>query len=218
MEIAKIVSNPWVIGGGAALALVLVLSRNSSGGEAPSGYSGSGLNASAFAYATAAAQIAADQSGQSTTADTARTLKAYDTLVSLATVNADFQTKMAETNAGIVNAKLVANTALQLDRSQQAERYKEAWLGANVSKTLSANETSLDKYKTLMSTSLAKFISHDANVSALALSKVGAAVQIHQADKQADAAASAASSAFWSNLIGGAFKLGAAIINPASAI
>lgn len=133
MDLKSTFTNPWVIGGGLALGLVLLLSR---GSAAPASNS-AGI---ASALASSSAQVASQYS-TSMAARVALGTKAYDTsatvagfftntLNNLAAVNGQVMLGQAQSFAGVVNNSNNNNASLAMDIANNSSRTAAASIGA----------------------------------------------------------------------------------------
>lgn len=132
MDLKSAFTNPWVIGGGLALGLVVLLSRGSS---TPAD------NSAVFASALASGNAAASANYASSTAARVELgTKAYDTsatkagffastLSNLANINGQVMLGQAQSFNGVVNNSNNVNAALAAQISTDASRTASASIG-----------------------------------------------------------------------------------------
>lgn len=142
MNFDKVLSNPWVWGVGIVLG-VLVMSSASRGAAPaqgtydPYGYVGGGAalaaaNAGAMEYSARMAETAAETSRANGANNLARDLKVIDAIQGSNNVWATVQAAATESAAGVTKARIEANTAVTLDRSQNEVRRDQIYVAGNV--------------------------------------------------------------------------------------
>jgi hypothetical protein len=222
-------TNPWVIGGGAALALVLLLtSRGGSSGDQVV-TTGTVSNYSGAEWASQAAQIAATVNIAGVEARTTERLKLFDTLAGFMAVQQTVAGQMAESAAGITRTRIETDAMLRLDRQQGDARYQEIVKTTDAALTLSQRQSDLEELRIRESSNLSRMtIDSDAkrSINAFALTerlagigakterkqiavagKVGVA-QARAAQKTGVAQAEAAPwVSFWDNIVPAATQL-----------
>ncbi len=137
--IGEIITNKYVLMGGVAIG-VLLLVMSGSGGSG----GGSGIDLEAFKIQsgnyqaelntnTQLASIAAGVTKANTTANTQRTLAVLASMTTMAQSASLERVRQIESAAGVRNSLITSNTMLQLDRQQNANRIALARVGATVS-------------------------------------------------------------------------------------
>lgn len=156
MDIVGTLKNPWVIGGGAALALVLVLmSRNSSQADQVV-YTGTVSNYSGAEWLAQSAEIAAGVNVAEIEARTTERLALLDTLIGFANNQQVVGAQLSETAAGVTKTRIQTDAALRLDRQQNAARYDELFQTTNAALTLSQRQADLEELRIKESANLSR--------------------------------------------------------------
>ena len=164
MDFKKTLANPWVLGGGAALALVLVLS--SRGGSSSNGDISAVLgaqaaqNAAGLNYAANAASIAATvqmKNIDTKSAETIGFLSMMQMMFENGEVNA---TQRAAVSADVVKTRIANDTARHIESMSIFERMSAVWVGADVSRH--GIDTNADVAKYGMRTTLDAGLMRDA--------------------------------------------------------
>jgi len=147
MEMKRILTNPWVLGGGAIAAVVFFMIQNSDKGgtSAEPGVwnpnDGMSINTfstvsndAALTYAENMAQIAsAEKLGFAQTRTTVA-LKALDAVQNMSGVFTTELGKLQEADAGVWNTQIQSATALAVDRNTNAVRRDMIYVAGDVSK------------------------------------------------------------------------------------
>lgn len=128
LEIGKMVSNPWILGGGALVGiLLLTMGRGgSSGGQSVNPNAVLSANVEHNRLASQAVvereSIAAGKAVALSEINAGYFAHIWDSYVNLAGVDASRRVQMAEINAGITNHIVTSGTAVILDMQQNASR------------------------------------------------------------------------------------------------
>jgi len=134
----KSLANPWVIGGGALLGLVLLMSRG--GGAAPGANYGATLTSmelsnditkAGMALVATQAQIAAMVATKNAEIDAQLHLGTMATFNNVLSANAMRSQQVAESNAGIFQSMIAGRAALALERQAGATRMAMATIEAD---------------------------------------------------------------------------------------
>lgn len=132
MSLKKILSNPWVLGGGALIGIVILLSgKGGNGGTAQADTTtatlssialANDMNKAGLAFAGLQAQVAGEIAIENlhTNAGTFATFMA--SLMHLNDVNTLAQANIVESNAGVFSAMALAQTANDSDAQMNANR------------------------------------------------------------------------------------------------
>jgi hypothetical protein len=120
-------TNPWVLGIGGALGVILLLSRSAGGGNDSGGayYSEAFLSESqrtAAAVNQTAITASYDLEGKRLNADVTRAVAVMNTVRSLAETSAVLDANLAASHAGTVRALAASNAAVVIDRQQNFAR------------------------------------------------------------------------------------------------
>lgn len=114
MKIPKLVSNPYVLGGGVLIGLVVLLSRGgSTGGGGGASDPVLAYNLQAMALEQGAARVAGEVQVNSMALDVRRTLGLASTMANMFAVNSSAQVQNAEISAGVI--KTMATSATNRD-------------------------------------------------------------------------------------------------------
>lgn len=143
MDIKPIISNPWVLGGGVVIGLVL-LAVNGQRGHADSGevYSPSAAVQSAMAaqaaagqdYAYKMAMLASDQASQRSSFNVQTILGFLSFLENQQQVAANTAVQMRAVDNEIVRTRIENQTIRYLDDNAQMTRLAQSYIAADVSK------------------------------------------------------------------------------------
>lgn len=147
MDVKKLATNPWVLGGAAIVVIALFVTKgapsngtssepgvwNPNNGVSINGFS-TVSNEAALSYSENMAQIAASERAQFAQNETVTGLKVIDAIVNAAGVFSTTLQGMQESEAGVYNSRIQADTALAVDRNLNATRRDMIYVGADVSK------------------------------------------------------------------------------------
>jgi hypothetical protein len=140
MSVMDTLTNPWVLGIGAALGVVLLM-RGSAGED--NGASTSALYSPAFltdqmrtnaALVQTSLQTASVLEGKRIDASTTRDIAALSTLASLANTGAVERSKLAETRNATIRAIATTNAAVVIDQQQNFARLGMTWIASSTEK------------------------------------------------------------------------------------
>lgn len=139
LDVKAIATNPWVWGGAVALLAVTALTRGTSSAVdsgSPLGLNGvqAAMNSAALAYSSNMAQIAAGTARDNNATNLARDLKTIDAIVSLNEINSTIEAANNESAAGVMKARIAADTSLAIDRNTNETRREMIYRAADVSK------------------------------------------------------------------------------------
>lgn len=167
MDFKKSLSNPWVLGGGAALALVLILTSKggSSGGNADAFISAQ--NVAGMNYAANSAALAATVQNHNIDAETQKTIGFLSVVQNMFDSIQVNNTQRLQVAAGVTNNRIQANTAYAVEALSIQERMAATWVSGDVAKYgIDANQ---DVAKYGMRTSLANAAIADGGATTRAL-------------------------------------------------
>lgn len=148
MDIAKTLSNPWVLGIGVAVGAVMLLARSGGGSSG----SGGGYYSEAYlsdvtrtnaALMQTSINAGAGLEGKRIESQTALGLAALSTVSALANVSAVERTKMAESRAGVVRTFAASNAAVMIDQQQNFARLGMTYANVDLQKRLSADRVTI---------------------------------------------------------------------------
>lgn len=138
ISVNNVFENKWVWLGGAAVGLMLVLMHSSSS-AAPNAQNGNMLynpgiqpSGAAYQFFTAQAGYARDLGIAQINSDAKKQADYFATLTALDTHATAIEIQRLTSNEGIAKSQITSNTALILDRQQNASRLDQAWISANV--------------------------------------------------------------------------------------
>ncbi len=147
MDVKKIAMNPWVLGITAIAVIAFFVTRSAASGGTSSepgvwnpnnGVSLGGFatvsNDAALSYSENMAQIASAERIKFADDQTIGTLKVLDAMQNIAGVFTTALQGMQESEAGVYNARIQADTALTVDRNLNNTRRDMIWVAADVSK------------------------------------------------------------------------------------
>lgn len=131
-KLGKFLTNPWVLAGGVAFGLVLLLNKSSGGGSSANASAqmsyAAAVNSAAMDYVTNQAAIAADVTKTRIAADAQTQAIATAGMMNLASARISANVENNHVNAGIVSTALQNMTAIQLDRQSNANRIAMAYV------------------------------------------------------------------------------------------
>jgi len=152
LDIKSVVSNPYVIGGGVLLGVViLAISHGSSGGSNGAISSpGDALNsyqaqsaAMGMQYAYQNAQLAAQSSADMSNINLQRDLGYLKTLENLTSIDANHDTQRMQINSDITKTRIQAQTAASVEADNNFTRLMTSYIASNDSRyAIDSNERS----------------------------------------------------------------------------
>lgn len=133
MDFPKLLENPVVLIGGAALGLVLLMSGRGAANAATTGTSGPSSGVLAYNMAglqavTAQYHDQVDLAKTGIAADVTTQLAAYQTLQNLQNNETVVKGKMIDSNTGIVQSAIASSTAITLDTQNNTNRLGLAYV------------------------------------------------------------------------------------------
>lgn len=147
MDFGATLKNPWVIGGGALIGVVLLLRSGPANAQVSANMDAANptymsqavaMNAAAMGAQIQLAQISANLGATAFQADTAKQLGFYSLIKSIDDNNAIVENTRVTSQAGITNSLITSSTAIIVDQANNANRlalaYQEtaqAEIGAN---------------------------------------------------------------------------------------
>lgn len=154
MGIKETISNPWVLGGGLLLGVVILAVSHGGGGSTDSAPE-SGANA-AFAAQNAAgmeysfkqSQLVADVSMSQTKTMLQQVQTFMQGLGNLAAVDANHDVQVRAINADIVKSRIQSQAIVAQNYDQQATRLAMTYVGADVSKFGIKTQKEINAYST----------------------------------------------------------------------
>jgi hypothetical protein len=182
-EFSKVLSNPYVLGGGALLGVFLLMSAGKGGGGGSSGYSGGGggevpYNSAALTYNMAAlsagveqARIVADRAKTEYALDTTRHVALYNSINNHDTNIAKVAAQNIISNEGILKTQIASHAAVQMDMQQNMARLGIAGLQVHQTQIQSNASVQIAKVqaKAQVKASLFKAVGDVAGTAAKAL-------------------------------------------------
>lgn len=154
MDIKGIVSNPWVIGGGIVLGVVL-MAVNSSSGQSSSGAVGTpsntllnfqaSQNALGADYAYKNAELASTDRGNMASLNLQTVMGFMAGLANLNSIDANHDVQIQVINGEITKTRIQTQVAAQTEANDNFTRLMTSYVGADVSKFgIAANERAND--------------------------------------------------------------------------
>lgn len=138
MSIVQTLTNPWVLGAGAAIGVIFLLSsRGDGGGEGNAYYSPAFLTEQARSQAAlsqTAMQVGASLEGARIEANVTRDIAAMSSMVALANTSAVLQAKESETRNATIRAFATTNAAVAIDRQQNFTRLGMTYIQSSTAK------------------------------------------------------------------------------------
>lgn len=141
MNLGKTFQNPYVIGGGLLIGVVVLLSSGgakASGGDSAS--SGAYLsflaqqNASGMAYASDMAGVSANLAGKRIDASTTEHLRIIDAISNMFNVNAQQDVQNHAINAQVTTTRLQSDNAYRIEQAQQSTRLQTSYVEADTAR------------------------------------------------------------------------------------
>lgn len=151
IDLKPILSNPWVLGGGAALGVVILLMSNTGRGGSTPGYIDpnallslnelqAGQAKAGQDYSANMAEIAAGLSGQLASLRTSENISIVNALSNMNAVIFAAGAQQQETMAGVARSRIESQTALVMDRNQNRVRLETSYVAADTSKFMASRD------------------------------------------------------------------------------